>query len=99
MGKREGRMDVSRIRFSVALLIAFVLWAVLLTQIVNPLLQPLPSAATPPPAAMEMRLVELPAPSANTPAATPSAPAATVTHQAHARRNPTRSESVGRERV
>ncbi|SOE60772.1 outer membrane transport energization protein TonB [Burkholderia sp. D7] len=89
MGKREGRMDVSRIRFGVALLIAFVLWAVLLTQIVNPLLRPLPNAATPPQAPMEMRLVELAAPSANTPAAAPSAPPAEVTHQAHARRDPT----------
>ena len=82
-------MGTPRIRFGVALLIAFALWTVLLTQIVNPLLQPLPSPATPLQAPMEMRLVELAAPSANTPAAAPSAPPATVIHPAHARRDST----------
>ena len=87
-------MGASRIRFSVALLIGFVLWAVLLTQIVNPLLQPLPSGATPSQAPIEMRLVELAAPSPNAPAPAPSAPPATVIHQAHARRDPTPARVV-----
>lgn len=77
-------MGAQRIRFSVALLIAFVLWAVLLTQFVNPLLRPLPSVAAPVQPTMEIRLVELAAPSANTPAAAPSA----VTPHVHARRDP-----------
>jgi protein TonB len=78
-------MDAPRFRFSVALLLAFVLWAVLLTQFVNPLLEPLPSLSVPVPTTMEMRLVELAAPSANTHAIA----AAAVTPQAHARRDPT----------
>jgi protein TonB len=82
-------MDAVRIRFSVALLIAFVLWAVLLTLFVNPLLRPLPSAVAPVQATMEMRLVELAAPPANTHAVAPSAPPAAVTVQVHARRDPT----------
>jgi len=81
-------MDAARIRFSVALLIAFVLWAVLLTRFVNPLLRPLPSAAVSVQTTMEMRLVELAVPSADTRAGTPSAAAATVTAQVHARRDP-----------
>ena len=88
MGRRPGLMDAARIRFSVALLIAFVLCAVLLTRFVNPLLRPLPSAAAPVQATMEMRLVELAAPPANTHAvASPAAPAA-VTAQMHAQRDP-----------
>jgi protein TonB len=82
-------MDAPRIRFGVALLIAFVLWAVLLTQFVNPLLRPLPSAAAPAQATMEMRLVELAAPPANTRAVAAPAPAAAVTPQVHVRRDPT----------
>lgn len=78
-------MGAPQIRFGVALLVSFVLWAVLLTQFVNPLLRPLPSPAAPVQTTMEMRLVELVAPSANTHAARPSA----VTPQAHARRDPT----------
>jgi len=85
MGRREGLIGASRIRFGVALLIAFVLWAILLTQIVNPLLRPRPSPSAPVRATMEMRLVELAAPSANTRAA-PSASPAAVTPQTHARR-------------
>ncbi|SAL53063.1 Gram-negative bacterial tonB protein [Caballeronia udeis] len=99
MGKREGRMDASQVRFGVALLIAFALWAVLLTQIVNPLLRPLPSAATPPQAPMEMRLVELAAPPANPPAVAPSTPSAAVTQQAHARRDPTPIRVVKRQEI
>ena len=82
-------MDAARIRFSVALLIAFVLCAVLLTRFVNPLKRPLPSAAAPVQATMEMRLVELAAPPANTHAVAPSAPPAAVTPQVHVRRVPT----------
>jgi len=82
-------MDAPRFRFSVALLLAFVLWAVLLTQFVNPLLRPLPSPSVPVPTTMEMRLVELAAPSATTHAAAAPAPAAAVTPQAHARRDRT----------
>jgi protein TonB len=89
MGRRAGLMGAPRIRFSVALLIAFVLWAVLLTRFVNPLLRPLPSAAAPVQATMEMRLVELAAPPANTRAVAPSTPPAAVTPQEHARRDPT----------
>jgi periplasmic protein TonB len=89
MGRRAGLMDAPRLRFSVALLIAFGLWAVLLTRFVNPLLRPLPSAAAPVQATMEMRLVELAAPPANTHAVAPSAPPAAVTPQVHTRRDPT----------
>ncbi len=89
MGRRADLMDAPRLRFSVALLIAFGLWAVLLTQIVNPLLRPLPSVAAPVQATMEMRLVELAAPPANTHAVAPSTAPAPVTPQAHARRDPT----------
>jgi protein TonB len=85
MGRRAGLMSGPRIRFSVALLIGFVLWAVLLTQFVNSLLRPLPSTAAPVQTTMEMRLVELAVPPANTPAA-PSAPVAAVTPRVHARR-------------
>ena len=81
-------MGAPRIRFSVALLIAFVLWAVLLTQFVDPLLRPLPSAV-PVQATVEMRLVELATPPANARAAAPWAPPAAVTPQLHARRDPT----------
>jgi protein TonB len=88
MGRRAGLMGAPRIRFSVALLIAFVLWAVLLTQFVNPLLRPLPSPAAPVQPTMEMHLVELAAPLANTRAVTPSTPPAAVPPQEHARRDP-----------
>jgi periplasmic protein TonB len=80
-------MGTPRMRFSVALLIAFVLWAVLLTQFVNPLLQPLPSDAVPVQTTMEMRLVELAAPPANTRAVAPSAPTAALTPQVLTRRD------------
>ena len=89
MGRRAGLMDAPRLRFSVALLIAFGLWAVLLTRFVNPLLRPLPSAAAPVQATMEMRLVELATPPANTHAVAHSTAPAPVTPQAHARRDPT----------
>jgi protein TonB len=90
MERRAGLMDAPRIRFSVALLIAFVLWVVLLTRFVNPLLRPLPSTAPPVQTTMEMRLVELAVPPTNTPAAVPSLPPMPVTPQVHARRrNPT----------
>ena len=89
MGRRAGLMDAPRLRFSVALLIAFGLWAVLLTRFVNPLLRPLPSPAAPVQATMEMRLVELAAPPANTHAVAPSAPPAAVSPQVHVRRDPT----------
>jgi periplasmic protein TonB len=82
-------MGGPQIRFGVALLIAFVLWAVLLTQFVKQLLRPLPSAAAPVQATMEMRLVELAAPPANTRAVAAPAPAAAVTPQVHVRRDPT----------
>jgi periplasmic protein TonB len=82
-------MDAPRLRFSVALLIAFGLWAVLLTRFVNPLLRPLPSAAAPVQATMEMRLVELAAPPANTRAVAHSTPPAAITAQVHARHDPT----------
>lgn len=88
MGRWEGLMAASRFRFGAALLIAFVLWALLLTRIVNPLLRPLPNPAAPVQATMEMRLVELAAPSANTRATAPSAPAAAPTPQVHTRRDP-----------
>ncbi len=94
MGRRAGLMDAARIRFSVALLIAFVLWAVLLTRFVNPLLRPLPSTAVPVQTTMEMRLVELPTPAANARAVAAPAPAAAVTRQAHARRDPTPARVV-----
>ena len=87
MGGRPGLLEAPRIRFTVALLIALVLWAVLLTRFVNPLLRPLPSAAAPPQATIEMRLVELAAPPVNT-HAPPLTPAA-VTPQVHTRRDPT----------
>lgn len=86
MERRAGLMDAPRIRFSVALLIAFVLWVVLLTQFVNPLLRPLPSTAPPVQTPMEMRLVELAVPPTNTPAAVPSVPPMPVTPQVHVRR-------------
>src|SRR5471030_513278 len=89
MGRRAGLMDAPRLRFSVALLIAFGLWAVLLTRFVNPLLRPLPSAAAPVQATMEMRHVELAAPPPDTRAVAPSTPPAPVTPQVHARRDPT----------
>jgi protein TonB len=82
-------MDTPRLRFSVALLIAFVLWAVLLTRFVNPLLRPLPSAAAPVQTTMEMRLVELAAPPADTRAVAPSTPPAPVNPRVRARRDPT----------
>ena len=89
MGRGAGLIGAPRIRFSVALLIAFVLWAVLLTRFVNPLLRPLPSAAAPVQPTMEMRLVELATPSANTRADAAPAPPAAVTPRVHARRDPT----------
>jgi periplasmic protein TonB len=89
MGRRAGLLDAPRLRFSVALLIAFVLWAVLLTRFVNPLLRPLPSAAAPVQTTMEMRLVELAAPPADARAVAPSTAPAPVTPQVHARRDPT----------
>lgn len=85
MERRASLMDAPRIRFSVAVLMAIVLWAILLTQFLNPLLRPLPSPIAPVQTTMEMRLVELAAPHANTRPA-PSAPAAAVTPQARARR-------------
>jgi protein TonB len=92
MERRAGLMHAQSIRFSVALLIAFVLWAVLLTQFLNPLLQPLPSPAAPVLTTVEMRLVEMAEPSANM-LAVPSARPTSVTPQVHARRrepSPTR---------
>ncbi|KLU21663.1 hypothetical protein EOS_34655 [Caballeronia mineralivorans PML1(12)] len=84
MRRREGLADEPRIRFGIALLIAFVLWAALLTQIVNPLLRPSPNAAAPEQTVIEMRLVELAAPPAPAHAVAPA-----VTPQAHSRRDPT----------
>jgi protein TonB len=84
MRRREGPADEPRIRFGIALLIAFVLWAALLTQIVNPHLRPSPNAAAPEQTVIEMRLVELATPPAPAHAVAPA-----VTPQAHAQRDPT----------
>jgi protein TonB len=89
MRRREGLADEPRIRFGIALLLAFALWAALLTQIVNPLLRPSPNAATAEQTVIEMRLVELAAPPAPAHAVAPSVSAPALTPQAHARRDPT----------
>lgn len=85
MRRRDGLADEARIRFGIALLIACVLWAALLTRIVNPLLRPSPNAAVSEQTVIEMRLVELAAPLAPAHAVAPA-----VAPQAHARRDPAR---------
>ena len=87
--RREGLADEPRIRFGIALLIAFALWTALLTQIVDPLLRPSPNAAAPEQTVIEMRLVELAAPPAPAHAVAPSVSAPPVPPHAHARRDPT----------
>ena len=87
--RREGLADEPRIRFGIALLIAFALWTALLTQIVDTLLRPSPNAAAPEQTVIEMRLVELAAPPAPAHAVAPSVSAPPVTPHAHARRDPT----------